>query len=119
MGCKAHRTDGKLFRKFFSFESSNTSDTFDSNQTFRITHPFHPLYGREFLIIAYRHIWAGTRVYFNDDNGRMISVPAQWTSILPPDPIVVLSKGQSAFRATDLLELARIIEHLRDRNKDE
>jgi len=65
----------------------------------------------------YRQRWGNTRVYFNDDNGRMISIPAQWTSILPPDPVEVLAAGRSAFRATDLSELARLIHHLQEDGK--
>jgi len=96
---------------------SNTPDVNDPNRTFRVTHPFHPFYGREFALIAYRCNWGNQRVFFNDDNGRMISLPVQWTSILPPDPFVVLSAGRSAFRATDLSELARMVDELQSGDK--
>ena len=63
--------------------------------------------------MTYRHNWGEQRVYFHDDNGRLVSLPASWTSVLPPDPFVALSAGRSAFRVQDLLELARLLRGLR------
>lgn len=59
--------------------------------------------------MAYRHNWGLDRVYFHDDNGELKLLPAAWTDVFPPDPIVVLSAGRSAFRLQDLLELSRMI----------
>ncbi len=73
-------------------------------------HPFHPWHGREFLLVTYRHNWGEDRVYVHDDDGRLVSLPAGWTSLVPPDPFVVVSAGRSAFRVQDLLELACLIE---------
>jgi hypothetical protein len=82
-------------------------------QTFRITHPFHPLLGREFTLLTYRHNWGEHRVYFHDDEGRLVALPAAWTSVLPPDPYVAIAAGCAAFRVPDLLELARLLASLR------
>ena len=41
---------------------------------------------------------------------RLVSVPAAWTSVCGPDPVVVVSAGRSAFRVQDLMELARLVE---------
>jgi hypothetical protein len=78
-----------------------------------VTHPFHPLRGREFTLLAHRNNWGEDRVFFVDDRGQLVSLPAQWTSLAPPDPFVILAAGRSAFRVTDLLELAHLIERLR------
>ena len=77
-----------------------------------MTHPFHPLCGREFRLVRYRLNWGEERVYFEDDEGRLSSVPAGWTSVSPPDPFVVVSAGRSHFRVVDLLELSRLLEGL-------
>jgi hypothetical protein len=77
-----------------------------------VIHPFHPLQGRRFALVVYRHNWGDDRIHFYDDSERLISLPVQWTSISPPDPFVVLSAGRSAFRCADLLALARMIEEL-------
>jgi len=54
------------------------------------------------------------RACFYDEEGRLVSLPACWTSLSPPDPFVVLSAGRAAFRAADLLELARLVRELRE-----
>jgi uncharacterized protein DUF5372 len=74
-----------------------------------VTHPFHPLHGREWDLLTYRHNWGEDRVYFHD-SGRVRSLPATWTSLSAVDPLVALGAGRSPFRVSDLLELAKLIE---------
>jgi len=89
---------------------SNTPDGANPPRVFQVTHPFHPLNGREFALVTVRQNWSEDRVYFHNDDGRLISVPTAWTSIGAADPFVVVSAGRSPFRAQDLLELAELIE---------
>lgn len=63
--------------------------------------------------MTYRNNWGEQRVYFHDAEGRLTALPAAWTDVFSPDPFVVISAGRSAFRATDLLELTRLIAGLR------
>jgi hypothetical protein len=71
--------------------------------------------------VTYRQNWGEQRVYFHDDQGRLISLPAAWTSLWPTDPVVDISAGRSAFRVEDLLELANLVEWIQrePRGKDE
>jgi hypothetical protein len=78
-----------------------------------VTHPFHPWFGREFTLVTYRLNWGEQRVYFHDDAGRLVALPARWTSVFPADPFVVVSAGRSPFRFAQLRELARLIQELR------
>jgi hypothetical protein len=87
----------------------------DPDRSFQVTHPFHPFHGRWFVLVVHQHNWGDDRLYFYHDNGCLIGLPVQWTSLSPPDPFVVLSAGRSAFRCEDLLELARMIEELQSR----
>jgi hypothetical protein len=80
-------------------------------QTFRITHPFHPWKGREFALLSCRKNWGEARVFF-ENAGALISLPAGWTDVLAPDPLVALSQGRSPFRADDLLELAELLRQI-------
>jgi len=80
------------------------------NTRFKITHQFHPLVGQEFALITYRQNWGEDRVYFHDNHGKLVSIPALWTSLFPDDPWISLSNNQSYFRVPDLLELIRLIE---------
>ncbi|MGO8697507.1 MAG: DUF5372 family protein [Limisphaerales bacterium] len=77
-------------------------------QVFRVTHPYHPLRGREFKLLRRDHLWGDHRVWFYNDTGQLISLPETWTSLGPADPFVALSQGRAHARVQDLLELARL-----------
>jgi hypothetical protein len=74
-----------------------------------VTHPFHPLLGREYELIQYRHFWGEDRVVYVDEMGEARSLPARWTSAASEDPVVVVSDGRSHFRVGDLVELAKLV----------
>jgi len=74
-----------------------------------VTHPFHPLLGREFQLVTLRKKWGEDRVYFYDDNERLSTIPTQWTTFAMVDPFVEISCGRSAFRFGDLVELADLL----------
>jgi len=65
--------------------------------------------------VTYRHNWGENRVYFHDDQDRLVSLPAAWTSLWPPDPFIQISAGRSAFRVQDLLDLAQLLAALQQR----
>ncbi|MAE71940.1 MAG: hypothetical protein CME06_15920 [Gemmatimonadetes bacterium] len=74
-----------------------------------MTHPFHPLYGREYELIQYRHFWSEDRVVYVDETGAARSLPAGWTNAVSDDPAVVVSAGRSHFRLADLVELTQLV----------
>jgi len=80
---------------------------------FRITHPFHPLCGREFEGIAFFTAFREGRVVYHDDKGRLVSMPISWTDRSGVDPFVVVANGRARFRPADLLELSRMLKDLR------
>ena len=84
------------------------------NQVFRVTHPFLPLFDREFELVNYTICWGEARVFFYDESGRLGSLPAAWTSVGPLDPVVQIGAGRSPFRLSDLLELSQLIHDIRD-----
>ena len=83
-----------------------------------MTHPFHPLRGCEFNLVTYRRNWGEDRVYFHDDRGRLRALSADWTSLGPGDPFVVVSAGRAAFRTADLLELVALLDGLQGDRSD-
>ncbi|MCP4243197.1 MAG: hypothetical protein GY772_21795 [bacterium] len=88
---------------------SNTPDTKATCRRFRVTHPFHPLFGHEFELVDYRNCWAEDRVFYVDEADQVRSLPACWTSAVADDPFVVLSAERSHFRVSDLIELADLV----------
>ena len=76
-------------------------------ETFQVTHPFHPLSGKVFVLVTCHRNWAEERVYYHNEGGVLRSLPLAWTSLARTDPFVQVSAGRSAFRVADLLESAR------------
>jgi hypothetical protein len=85
---------------------------------FTVTHPFHPLYNQQFEILNYRHNWGEYRVTFYEAPEHVRTLPANWTSIVPPDPSVVLAAGRAAFRVADLLQLSQLIGRIEEGRKE-
>jgi hypothetical protein len=64
-------------------ELSIAPHTSGEAQTFRVTHPFHPLRGRTFQFVDCRQTWGEDRVYFYDDSGHLARLLLQWTDVVP------------------------------------
>ena len=79
----------------------------------RVTHPFHPLYGRDFEFVAHRQNWGEDRVHLHDENGQLFSLPAGWTDVAAADPFVVIGAGRCPFTTAGLLALADLVDRLR------
>ncbi len=77
------------------------------------------MYGRQFEILTCRHNWGEYRVTFYETADHVRALPAACTSIVPPDPNVVLAAGRAAFRVADLLQLSRLIERIEEGSKEE
>ncbi len=82
-------------------------------QKIRITHPFHPLFGQEFELVSYRRSWRIQAIDCLDQDGKLISVPLDWTDAAAEDPFVVIAAGRSYFRVEDLIRLKDLIDELK------
>lgn len=77
-----------------------------------ITHPFHPLKGKQFDLIEHRCIYAESYVYFQDDRGQLREIPSAWTDFVKGDAFAEVAAGRSPLHAAYLLELADRVERL-------
>ena len=77
-----------------------------------MTHPFHPLHGREFELIESTVILGVGLVHYTADDGTLRSIRQAWTSAAEEDPFVRVAAGRSAFRVSDLLALAALLDGL-------
>ena len=75
----------------------------------RITHPFHPLFGKEIDVVERRIHWGDDLLFYRDRLGYVTALPTRWTSVETEDPFVVVSAGRSHFKAADLIVLASLI----------
>jgi Family of unknown function (DUF5372) len=80
-----------------------------------VTHPFHPLAGRDFEFVEHRQNWGEDRVYLHDADGQLFSLPAAWTDAAAADPFVVVAAGRCPFTADSLLAVAGLIDRFRAR----
>ncbi len=78
-----------------------------------MTHPFHPLAGRDFEFVACRQNWGEDRVHLHDERGRLFSLPAGWTDVVMVDPFVVIAAGRCPFTTAGLLALVDLVDRLR------
>lgn len=78
-----------------------------------VTHPFHPRCGRSYELIAYKQTWGEYRVFFYDEQGAFVSLPAEWTDAVQPDPFVSLAAGRSDFRVEELCQLVALVAQLK------
>ncbi|MFN8475735.1 MAG: DUF5372 family protein [Anaerolineae bacterium] len=85
----------------------------DGEVVFTVTHPFHPLSGQHFPLLARRESWGESRVLFQDPiTGRVCSLPTAWTDLGPPDPFVLLADGRTVLRLHDLQSLLALLRRL-------
>ena len=82
------------------------------NQRFRVTHPFHPLHGREFELIEITSMLGAVLVHYTADDGTLRTVRRAFTSAAAVDPFARVTAGRSAFRVSDLLALAALLDSL-------
>jgi hypothetical protein len=93
--------------------------TAEGSRRFRITHPFHPLSGKQFDLVEHRCIFAESYLYFHDECGYLRVIPAVWTDFVKADVLVEMAAGRSRLHAGCLLELAELVQHLAERRRDE
>jgi len=77
-----------------------------------VTHPFHPYSGQSGVCIARRGNRSGKRWLLRFADGRICSVPPQWTDAATPDPGIAAGCERALCSLDDLLELGELVEHL-------
>jgi uncharacterized protein DUF5372 len=85
---------------------------------FRINHPFHPLRGAKYELVTRKLTWGEDRVFYYDPGGKLKSLLANVTDIVPTDDFHRVSAGRSAFRMDDLLELRRLFNKYRPQSSE-
>jgi len=98
---------------------STTPNHVDGELVFTVTHPFHPLSGQQFPLLAQRLTWGEARVFFHDPlTGRVRSLPTAWTDLASPDPFVLLAGKRAILRLIDLQALVRLLNDWKDAHQE-
>ncbi|WP_183234032.1 DUF5372 family protein, partial [Bradyrhizobium sp. CIR3A] len=81
-------------------------------QLVTVTHPFHPYSGQRGACVGRRGNRAGKLLLLRFDDGRICSVPPQWTDAAGPSREGVAGDGRALCGLTDLLALSDLVERL-------
>jgi hypothetical protein len=79
-----------------------------------VTHPFHPLRGREFEVVDVRNTWGEWRVYVSDGTGQLMRLPTAWTDWAEPDLFQTVSAGRSPLHVEALRRLVELVAGLEE-----
>jgi Family of unknown function (DUF5372) len=90
----------------------------EQSRLIRVTHPFHPLSGKQFDLLEYRRLYSEGYVWFHDDGGQLRIIPAIWTDFVKTDVFVETAAGTSPLHAAYLLELVELVERARKNGQD-
>ena len=80
-----------------------------------MTHPFHPLSGREYEFVEHHQNWGEDRVCLRDGDGELFSLLAGWTDVAAVDPFTVIAAGRCPFTTDGLLAVADLVDRFRAR----
>jgi hypothetical protein len=99
---------------------STTPDHTNGEQSFTITHPFHPLRDHRFPLLSQRFAWGEERVFFSDPQTHQIrSLPLAWTSLALPDPFLVLAQGKAVLRFEDVEHLNQMLWDIQSQHRED
>lgn len=57
-----------------------------------------------------RNNWGGDRVSYAGPEGRLRTLPLEWTDVLEPDLVVTVGAGRALFRTDRLRELRKFVD---------
>jgi hypothetical protein len=75
-----------------------------------VVHPFHPLRGQTFDLLAVRNNWGGDRVSYAGPDGRLRTLAVEWTDVVEVDLVVTVGAGRALFRTDLLRELRKLVD---------
>jgi hypothetical protein len=63
-----------------------------------------------FDLLAVRNNWGGDRVSYAGPDGRLRTLPVEWTDIQEPDLVVMVGAGRAFFRTDRLRQLRKLVD---------
>jgi hypothetical protein len=60
--------------------------------------------------MAIRNNWGGDRVSYLGRDGRLRTLPVEWTDVHKPDLVITIGAGRAFFRADLLRQLRRLVD---------
>lgn len=66
--------------------------------------------GKSFELLAVRNNWGGDRVSYLGTDGRLRTLPLEWTDVHAPDLVVTIGADRAFFRADLLRQLRTLVD---------
>jgi hypothetical protein len=75
-----------------------------------VTHPFHPLLGKRFLILKLRRVGGREVLSLFDEHNGTIALPREWTDQAPPAGVSSVLAPAPILHAACLIHLRELVE---------
>jgi hypothetical protein len=77
-----------------------------------VTHPFHPLQGKRFLVLKVRRVGGREVLSLFEEGHGTLALPREWTDQAAPSPYCTVLHEPPILHASYLLKLRELIELL-------
>jgi len=83
-----------------------------------VTHPFHPLLGKRFLVLKVRRIGRREVLSLFDEHKGTLALPREWTDHAPPSPCSSMLAQAPVLEVACLIELRNLVSMIQKRIDD-
>ena len=83
-----------------------------------VTHPFHPLRGKRFLVLKVRRVGGREVLSLFDEQSGTIALPREWTDHAPPSIASGVLPQATILHPACLIQLRELVELLKKRVDD-
>jgi hypothetical protein len=75
-----------------------------------VTHPFHPLSGKRFLVLKRRRVGGREVLSLFDEGPGTIALPREWTDQAPPSPYASVLESPPILHTACLIKLQELVQ---------
>jgi len=83
-----------------------------------VTHPFHPLVGKRFLVLKVRRVGGGEVLSLFDEHNGTVALPREWTDQAPPSPYSSVLEQAPVLHVACLSKLRELVNFIGKRIDD-
>jgi hypothetical protein len=83
-----------------------------------VTHPFHPLRGKRFLVLKVRRAGGREVLSLRDEQKGTIALPREWTDQAPPSMVSGTLPQAPILNPACLIQLSELVQLLKNRIDD-
>mgnify|MGYP001286464850 FL=1 len=81
-----------------------------------VTHPFHPLLGKQFLILKMRRVGGREVLSLFDEHNGTIALPREWTDQAPPSMVSSVLAQAPILHPACLIQLRELAQLMKEKD---